>query len=65
LRGISIPFESDLIFRQSGWRRISFVGKSKEFFDIDLEDPINGDLYQMQIKSEALRTFKAERGAEL
>jgi len=50
----------DLIFRQSGWRRISFVGKSKEFSDIDLEDPITGDLYQVQIKSEATdRDFKA------
>ncbi len=43
----------DLIFRQSGWRRISFVGKSKKFSDSDLEDPITGDLYQVQIKSEA------------
>jgi hypothetical protein len=43
----------DLIFHKSGWQRVSFVGTAKEFSDIDLKDPITGDLYQVQIKSQA------------
>jgi hypothetical protein len=32
---------------------VSFVGTAKEYSDIDLKDPITGDLYQVQIKSQA------------
>jgi hypothetical protein len=43
----------DLIFRESGWRRLSMVGGTMKFTDLDLEDPITGDKYQVQIKSQA------------
>jgi len=43
----------DLIFRGSGWRRLSMVGGTMKFTDLDLEDPITGDKYQVQIKSQA------------
>ena len=43
----------DLLFRQSGWRRISTLGKTMKYIDIELEEPITGDLYQVQIKSTA------------
>jgi hypothetical protein len=43
----------DLIFRESGWRRLSMLGGTMKFTDLDLEDPITGDKYQVQIKSQA------------
>ena len=43
----------DLIFRESGWRRISMVGGTMKDIDLYLEDPITGDKYQVQIKSQA------------
>ncbi|XYH92975.1 restriction endonuclease [Sorangium sp. So ce1128] len=43
----------DLVFRQSGWRRVSAVGTTMKSVDIELEDPIAGDRYQVQIKSRA------------
>ncbi len=43
----------DLIFRESGWRRTSMVGGTMKFTDLELEDPITGDKYQVQIKSQA------------
>jgi hypothetical protein len=49
----------DLIFRQSGWRRISIAGETMEYADLELEDPITGDLYQVQIKARAdSKTFE-------
>ncbi len=43
----------DLIFRGSGWRRLSMVGGPMKFMDLELEDPITRDKYQVQIKSQA------------
>lgn len=43
----------DLIFRQSGWRRVSLLGETMKFADLELEEPITGDRYQVQIKSSA------------
>ncbi|MBU1662903.1 MAG: hypothetical protein KKD28_15705 [Chloroflexi bacterium] len=43
----------DLIFRNAGWRRVSVVGETMKYSDIELEEPITGDLYQVQIKSQA------------
>ena len=49
----------DLIFREAGWRRISVLGETMKYSDIELEDPITGEMYQVQIKSAAsLRDFK-------
>jgi hypothetical protein len=43
----------DLIFRQAGWRRISVLGETMKFADLELEEPITGDRYQVQIKSKS------------
>lgn len=43
----------DLIFRATGWRRVSVLGETMKYLDIELEEPINGDLYQVQVKSSA------------
>ena len=45
----------DLLFRASGWRRVSVLGETMKFSDIELEDPITGDMYQVQVKSKASR----------
>lgn len=43
----------DLVFRNAGWRRTSVIGEMMKFVDMELEEPITGDLYQVQIKSAA------------
>ena len=43
----------DLLFRASGWRRVSLLGEMMKFTDIELEEPITGDMYQVQVKSTA------------
>ncbi len=49
----------DLVFRESGWRRLSMVGGTMKFADLELEDPITKDKYQVQIKSQAaLKDFQ-------
>ena len=50
----------DLIFRNVGWRRMSIVGESMKYVDMELEEPITGDLYQVQVKSDAsIAEFKS------
>ena len=44
---------TDLIFRQSGWRRLSMLGKSMKFMDLELEEPITKNRYQVQVKAKA------------
>lgn len=44
---------TDLIFNQSGWKRISIVGKSMQYMDIELENPITKERYQVQVKAMA------------
>lgn len=43
----------DLVFRQSGWRRVSVLGETMKFVDLELEDPVTGDRYIVQVKSKA------------
>jgi hypothetical protein len=43
----------DLIFRNAGWRRVSVVGESMKSVDMELEEPITHELYQVQVKSDA------------
>jgi len=43
----------DLLFRATGWRRVSVLGETMKFSDIELEDPITGEMYQVQVKSTA------------
>lgn len=50
----------DLVFRQAGWRRRSLLGQTMKFADLELEEPITGELYQVQVKSRAdVNDFKA------
>lgn len=41
----------DLVFSGSGWRRRSVVGRTMKFADIEFEDIINRESYQVQVKS--------------
>ena len=43
----------DLLFRASGWRRLSMLGETMKFVDLELEDPLTNDKYQVQIESAA------------
>jgi len=43
----------DLVFRQAGWRRRSVLGESMNYADLELEEPVTGDLYRVQIKARA------------
>jgi hypothetical protein len=43
----------DLLFRNAGWNRTSIVGESMKFADLELEERVTGDLYQVQVKSMA------------
>lgn len=49
----------DLLFRAAGWKRISVLGETKKDVDIELEEPINRERYQVQIKASAsLKDFQ-------
>ncbi|ABN57421.1 MULTISPECIES: hypothetical protein [Methanoculleus] len=41
----------DLVFSGAGWRRRSVVGETMKFADIEFEDTINAESYQVQVKS--------------
>jgi hypothetical protein len=43
----------DLLFRNAGWRRVSLLGESMKFTDMELEEPVTGDKYQVQVKAKA------------
>ena len=43
----------DLVFRNAGWRRVSCVGGIMKSVDMELEEPITGYRYQVQVKSDA------------
>ncbi|WP_026603327.1 restriction endonuclease [Methylomonas sp. 11b] len=43
----------DLIFRNAGWLRVSILGQHEKAYDIALVEPITGDRYVVQIKSQA------------
>lgn len=50
----------DLVFREAGWRRQSMLGGSMKFADLELVEPITGEVYQVQIKSKStLSEFQA------
>ena len=52
----------DLLFRQAGWRRLSVLGETMKYADLELEEPITEERYQVQIKSSAgAPDFKAYR----
>ena len=43
----------DLVFRQAGWRRLSMLGEIMKSIDIELQEPITGEQYHVQVKSSA------------
>jgi len=43
----------DLVFRQAGWRRVSMLGETMKYADLELEEPITRERYQVQVKSRA------------
>jgi hypothetical protein len=43
----------DLLFRGAGWRRVSTLGETMKFSDLELEEPVTGGRYQVQVKSSA------------
>jgi len=46
----------DLLFTNAGWHRLSMVGNTMKYVDIECEEPITKDLYQIQVKSAAAVT---------
>jgi len=64
---------SDLIFRQSGWQRLSNLGKQMKDFDMELWHPLTNVRMQVQVKAKADRKvferyasdFKKNQGAGL
>jgi len=45
----------DLVFRASGWQRISMLGQTQKGSDLDLQDVITKKRYQVQVKISANR----------
>lgn len=45
----------DLIFRSANWKRISVAGETVKDIDLELEEPLTRDRYQVQIKASASR----------
>jgi len=43
----------DLVFRATGWERISVLGQHAKAYDLELREPITGDRYVVQVKSRA------------
>lgn len=43
----------DLIFRAAGWIRVSVLGQHAKAYDLELQEPIIGDRYVVQVKSRA------------
>jgi hypothetical protein len=45
----------DLVFRDTGWERVSVLGQHAKAYDLELREPITGDRYVVQVKSQATR----------
>ncbi|MDG1276998.1 MAG: hypothetical protein P8O16_06930 [Algoriphagus sp.] len=43
----------DLVFRQSGWRRVSYLGKQEKTIDLDLESTVTGERGVVQVKAKS------------
>lgn len=43
----------DLVFRASGWIRVSVLGQQAKAYDLELREPITGYRYVVQVKSQA------------
>lgn len=50
----------DLVFRQSGWRRVSYLGKQEKTIDLDMESTVTGEKGVVQVKATSnLKGFMA------
>jgi len=45
----------DLLFRGAGWKRVSLLGGTMKYVDLELVEPVTGDMYQVQVKGSATR----------
>jgi hypothetical protein len=45
----------DLVFRQSGWRRVSYLGKQEKTIDLDMESTVTGERGAVQVKARSNR----------
>jgi hypothetical protein len=45
----------DLVFVQSGWKRLSVLGKTEKSWDLELLAPVTGERSKVQIKSQSSR----------
>lgn len=45
----------DLVFRHTGWERVSVLGQQAKGYDLELREPITDERYVVQIKSKANR----------
>ena len=43
----------DLVFRAAGWIRVSVLGQQAKGYDLELREPVIGDRYVVQVKSQA------------
>ncbi|SEG43255.1 hypothetical protein [Algoriphagus boritolerans] len=43
----------DLVFRQSGWRRVSYLGKQEKTIDLDMESTITKERGAVQVKAQS------------
>ena len=43
----------DLVFRNTGWIRVSILGQQVKGYDLELREPITQDKYLVQVKSQA------------
>jgi hypothetical protein len=43
----------DLVFRATGWIRVSILGQQVKGYDLELREPITQDKYLVQVKSQA------------
>jgi hypothetical protein len=43
----------DLVFRAAGWVRVSVLGQQAKAYDLELREPVIGDRYVVQVKSQA------------
>lgn len=43
----------DLVFRHTGWTRVSVLGQHAKAYDLELREPVTNDRYVVQIKSRA------------
>lgn len=43
---------TDLVFRHTGWERVSVLGQHAKAYDLELRESITGDRYVVQIKSQ-------------